>query len=75
MCNQNLAIHWKIRYYKLQLYKLKLNFKNHTTKIQFVVNDDLFMDLENPQMLQCIVYKSEKTLSIILSQSFVLERV
>ncbi len=37
------------------------------------MNDDLFMDLENPQMLQCIVYKLKKTLSINLSQSFVLE--
>jgi phytoene dehydrogenase-like protein len=38
------------------------------------VNDEIFMDLENPQILQCIVYKLEKTSNIILSQSFVLKK-
>jgi len=29
----------------------------------FVVNDDLHVDLENPQMLKCIVYISKKMVS------------
>ncbi len=56
VCSQCLAIHWKMKYYNLQLYKLKLHFGNHTTKIQFVggffaMNDNLFVDFENLQML------------------------
>jgi hypothetical protein len=33
VCNQYLAIHWKMMYYNL--YKFKLHFGNHTTKVQF----------------------------------------
>jgi hypothetical protein len=33
------------------------------------MNDDFPMDLENLQMLQCIVYKSKKTSSNLMSQS------
>ncbi len=38
------------------------------------MNDDLFVDLENLQILRCIVCKPKKTLNIILSQNFVLEK-
>ncbi len=41
----------------------------------FVENDDLHVDLENPQMLQCIIYKSESNFpSNFLSQSFILKK-
>jgi len=35
------------------------------------MNDDLFVDLVNPQMLQCIVYRLEQTSCNVLSQRFV----
>jgi len=38
------------------------------------VNDDLHVDLENLQMLQCIVCISEKVVGNVLSQSFVLKK-
>jgi hypothetical protein len=38
------------------------------------VNDDLHVDLENLQMLQCIICISEKMASNVLSQSFVLRK-
>jgi hypothetical protein len=38
------------------------------------VNDDLLMDLENPQMLLCIICRLGKTSSTILSQSFVFRK-
>jgi hypothetical protein len=37
------------------------------------MNDDLLVDFENLQMLQCIVYRSEKAIGIFLSQSFILK--
>ncbi len=37
----------------------------------FSMNDDLFVDLVNPQMLQCIVYRLEQTSCNVLSQRFV----
>jgi len=40
----------------------------------FVVNDDLHVDLENLQMLQCIVCISKKMAGNVLSQSFVLRK-
>jgi hypothetical protein len=38
------------------------------------VNDDLHVDLENLQMLQCIICISEKVAGNVLSQSFVLRK-
>jgi hypothetical protein len=38
------------------------------------VNDDLHVDLENLQMLQCIICISEKMANYVLSQSFVLRK-
>jgi hypothetical protein len=38
------------------------------------VNDDLHVDFENLQMLQCIIYISEKMASNFLSQSSILKR-
>jgi hypothetical protein len=35
------------------------------------MNDDLFVDLVNPQMLHCIVYRLEQTSCNVLSQRFV----
>jgi hypothetical protein len=37
----------------------------------FSMNDDLFVDLVNPQMLQCIIYRLEQTSCNFLSQRFV----
>lgn len=34
----------------------------------FSMNDDLFLDLVNPQMLQCIIYRLEQTSCNFLSQ-------
>ncbi len=31
------------------------------SRVLFLMNDDFPMDLENLQMLQCIVYRSKKT--------------
>jgi hypothetical protein len=38
------------------------------------VNDDLHVDLENLQMLQCIICISKKVVGNVLSQSFVLKK-
>jgi hypothetical protein len=38
------------------------------------MNDDLFVDLKNLQMLQCIVYRLEKTIGNFLSQSSILKK-
>jgi hypothetical protein len=37
----------------------------------FSMNDDLFVNIVNPQMLQCIVYRLEQTSCNVLSQRFV----
>jgi hypothetical protein len=59
--------------------EIKLYYRNHTIKIPFAwgfffVNDDLHVDFENLQMLQCIIYISEKMASNFLSQSSILKR-
>jgi len=38
------------------------------------MNDDLLVDFENLQMLQCIVYRSEKAIRNFLFQSFMLKK-
>jgi len=38
------------------------------------MNDDLPMDLENLQMLQCIVYTSKKTSSNVMSENVFLKK-
>jgi hypothetical protein len=40
----------------------------------FPMNDDLLVDFENLQMLQCIVYRSEKAIRNFLFQSFMLKK-
>ncbi len=54
-------------------------YKNHTIKIPFargffVVNDDLHVDFENLQILQCIIYILEKMACNFISQSSILKR-
>jgi hypothetical protein len=38
------------------------------------MNDDLLVDFENLQMLQCIVYRLEKAIHNFLFQSFILKK-
>jgi hypothetical protein len=68
-----------MKYHNLQLHKFKLHFGNHTIVFQFssvlfLMNDDVPMDLENLQMLQCIVYRSKKTSSNVMSQNVFLKK-
>jgi len=56
-----------------------LYYRKHTIKIPFargffVVNDDLHVDFENLQMLQCIIYILEKMAGNFLSQSSIFEK-
>ncbi len=37
----------------------------------FVVNNNLYVDLVNTQMLRCIIYKSQQIVGNILNQSFI----
>jgi hypothetical protein len=56
-----------------------LYYRSHTIKIPFArvffaINDDLHVDFEKLQMLQCSIYISEKMVGNFLSQSFVLRK-
>ncbi len=73
-----LGTHWKMKYCSMQLYKFKLYFGNHTNLFQFIgvffcCEWRLHMDLENLQMLQCIVC-DKKIEGSVLSQSCILRK-
>lgn len=54
---------------EIQVIFWKPHHRNSISWGFFVMNDDFPMDLENLQMLQCIVYKSNKTSSNVMSQN------
>jgi hypothetical protein len=56
--------------YSMQLYKLKLQLGSHIVEAQFVANDNLLMDIENSQMLQCIICRTKQTCANDLYQQF-----
>jgi len=54
----------RLRLCNMQLYKFKLKFGNHIVEVWFAkgfsfVNDNIPMDIENLQMLQCIICRIE----------------